>query len=400
VPKEQHAGDGGVMGDSQPAEPEAVSTQSAQSALPAPPLDIRYEDLPRKTFGYSQKATAELFDRVADAYKRVWEDRTKLERRLDKLQVELAEEREKHEDDASEAAGLTAEKLKRAEANQRELALQLKQVASALAASRAQESQLSHRVSDLETELQLAEEREQQGEASKMIALQLEQVTSALAASRAQESQLSQRVSELETELQLAGSHAQDSQLSQRVSELATKLQLAEERAVEATDGRALAEAELERFREQEHSLAEALIWARRTASESSEKAEQEAKQIVEDAERRAAELLSEGKRDVERTASEVSEKAEQEAKRIVEDAERRAAELLSEGKREVERLTSERDRLETLATEVQEDLSAFLLGALERLKERVESATEPGESVPDATGEGEGQRTGKVLQS
>jgi transcriptional regulator with XRE-family HTH domain/cell division septum initiation protein DivIVA len=354
--KGQYAGEGGVMDDSKPAEPEAVSTQSAQSALPAPPLVIKHADLPRKTLGYSPKATADLFDQVADAYRRLWEDRTRLKRGLDKLQVELAEEREKH-GDASEDAGLTEEKLKRADVNQRQLALQLEQVASALAASRAQESQLSKRVSELETELQLAEEREKHGDASEDVRLTEEELKRAHANQRVLAAQLEQATSAL------AGSRVQEGQLSQRVSDLETELQLAEERAVEATDRLTQSEAELARFREQERSLAEALVWARHTASE-------------------------------------WSEKAEQEAARIVQDAERRAAELLSEGEREVERLTSERHRLQTLASEVQEDLSVFLLGTLERLKERVESRTEPGDSVPDATGVGEGQRTGKVRKS
>jgi cell division septum initiation protein DivIVA len=368
--KERYVGGGGVMDDSKPAGPD----EAAPPAPPPPPLNIRYEDLPRRTRGYSPAATAELFDQVADAYKRLWEERGKLERRLEKSQRELIEERDKQGKETAEHADLSAEKLKRADANQRQLALQLEQLNKALSASRAHESQLSRRVSELETELKSVEEREQEVDTSEVrrteerlkqadvsvqaLAAQLEQATSALAASRAQEDQLSRRVADLEAEQQLVAPHADDSELSRRVSELETELRVAEARADETADRMAESQSDLVRYREQERAVAEALVWARQSASE-------------------------------------LSEKAEQDAKQIVQDAERRAAELLSEGEREVDRLASERQRLEALANEVQEDLSTFLLGTLERLKERVESSTGPSERVSEATADGELQKTG-----
>ncbi len=122
-------------------------------------------------------------------------------------------------------------------------------------------------------------------------------------------------------------------------------MRLADERASATSARLEQAEKELERFREQERSLAEALVWARHTASD-------------------------------------LSEKAEQEAERIVQEAERRAAEMVSESQREIERLSGERERLESLAHELQEDLTAFLRGTLERLNGEMESKTVPDESV------------------
>ena len=287
---ERQAGEGGAMNDTSPTEPEAVSTVTAQSPLPVPPLEIKYEDLPRKTLGYQPKATADLFEEVAETYRRLWDDRRQLGHRLEKLQAELAEEREKH--GSAPADTELADKLQKADASRHQLALQLEQVTAALAGSREQESQLSHQVSELETELRLLQER-----------------------------------------------------------------------AAAATDRLAQSNKELERFREQERALAESLVWARHTASE-------------------------------------LSEKAAQEAKQIVGDAKKKAAELLSEAQREVERLTGERHRLETLANDFQEDLSGFLLGTLERLKGRAAATAPTDEPAPETTADGGGQKATTAPQS
>jgi cell division septum initiation protein DivIVA len=86
-------------------------------------------------------------------------------------------------------------------------------------------------------------------------------------------------------------------------------------------------------------------------------------------------------------------EKSRQEAGQIIREAERKAAELLSEEQRKVERLASERRRLASIANgltsitnEVHEDLSAFLLGTLDRMKGRGGSETVSDETVPDET--------------
>jgi acetolactate synthase regulatory subunit len=117
-----------------------------------------------------------------------------------------------------------------------------------------------------------------------------------------------------------------------------------------------------------------------------SERAQREADTLVQDAERRAAELVAAGQREVERLSTErarLSEEAQREADTLVQDAQRRAAELAAESQREVERLSNERSRLETLTSEVQEDLSEFLLGTLDRLKQQVGSTTVSDDSAP-----------------
>jgi transcriptional regulator with XRE-family HTH domain len=252
-----------------PAQPEATASQRP---LPAPPLQIPHEDLPRKTLGYNPKATAELFDQVAETYERLWEEHHRLleehvgvDERLDVLRGELAEERRNHGETAEQAARLQKE-LERANASRQALEALLKM----------SKSQLDAR--------------------------------------------------------------PEDSRLPERVSELETALREAEERAAKATERLEESERELTRFREQERSLAEALVWARHTASE-------------------------------------LSEKARMEAETLVQDAQRRAAELVAEGQREVERLAGERNRLESLTSEVQEDLAQFLLGTLDRLKQRAGSS-------------------------
>jgi transcriptional regulator with XRE-family HTH domain len=247
---------------------------ASQGPLPAPPLQIPHEDLPRKTLGYHPKATAELFDRVAETYKRLWEEYERLQEervggdeRLDVLRAELADERRKHGQTAEEAARLQNE-LERANASRQAFEALLKQSRSRLEA------------------------------------------------------------------------RADDSALPERVSELETALREAEERAAKATTRLEESERELTRFREQERSLAEALVWARHTASE-------------------------------------LSEQARTEAETLVQDAQRRATEMVAEGQREIERLAGERNRLESLTSEVQEDLAQFLLGTLDRLKQRAGSTTD-----------------------
>jgi transcriptional regulator with XRE-family HTH domain len=308
---ERDAGVEGAMNTAMPAEPEAASSQPV---LPAPPLHIPHEDLPRKTLGYNPKATAELFDQVAETYKRLWEehehlrgDQRGLEQRLDTLQAELAEERQKY-GDAAEQSGQLETELGRANASRHALEALLKRSKS-----------------------------------------QLDEV------------------------------RTEDTRLPERVSQLETALRLAEERAVKATGRLEESEKELARFREQERSLAEALVWARHTASELSEEAKREAEALVQDGQRRAAEIVTEGQREVERLSNErsrLAEEAQREAETLVQDAQRRAAELVAAGQREVERLSNERSRLETLTSEVQEDLAEFLLGTLDRLKQRVGSTT------------------------
>jgi transcriptional regulator with XRE-family HTH domain/cell division septum initiation protein DivIVA len=308
--------DAGVAGAMNSATPETTSTQPVH---PTPPLHIPHEDLPRKTLGYNPKATAELFDEVAETYKRLWEEHTsvrgehdQLEQRLDSLQAELAQERQEHAGVAEQAARLENE-LGRANASRQAL-----------------------------------------------------------------EALLQRSKSQLDARTEETG-------LPERVSELETALRLAEERATNAANRHEESERELARFREQERSLAEALVWARHTASELSEKAQREADTLVQDAERRAAELVAAGQREVERLSTErarLSEEAQREADTLVQDAQRRAAELISAGQREVERLSNERSRLESLTSEVQEDLADFLIGTLDQLKQRVGSTTVPDESV------------------
>jgi transcriptional regulator with XRE-family HTH domain len=253
-----------------PSEPAATASRSRP---PAPPLRIPYEDLPRKTLGYNPKATAELFDQVAETYQRLWKahERLRLEhagvdRELDTLQVDLAEERRKHAAAAEEVERLQKE-LNRANASRQALEALLKQ----------------------------------------------------------------------SPQFDVVGT--EDSRQAQRVSELEAALRQAEERAAEATQRREASEQELARFRETQGSLAEALVWARHTASE-------------------------------------LSENARRDADTLLDNARRRAAELVAEGQREVERLASERSRLENLTNEVQQDLAQFLLGALDRLKQQQVGST------------------------
>ena len=325
------------------AMPPRPDARSSQPAPPAPPLQIPLDDLPRKTLGYNPKATADLFDQVAETYKRLWEEHERLrqehdalKQRLNPLQAELSGERRKYSD-AVEEAGRLRQELERANASRQALDALLKQSRSQLEAGR-----------------------------------------------------------------------TEDTHLPERVSELETALRLAEDRAVKATARLEESENELARFREQERSLAEALVWARHAASELSEKAKGEAETLVQDAQRRAAELVAEAQRHVERLSierSRLSEEAKREAETLVQDAQRRgaelvaegqreverlsreaqtfiqdaqrrAAEIIAEGQREVERLSDERHRLETLTSEVQEDLSEFLLGTLDRLKQRAASPT------------------------
>jgi transcriptional regulator with XRE-family HTH domain len=82
------------------------------------------------------------------------------------------------------------------------------------------------------------------------------------------------------------------------------------------------AEAELDRYREQEHSMAEALVLAKQTAAQ------------------------------------------------VVEEAERRAAEIVGRAERDLKRLEAQRDRLEELTEGLQDDLSSFLVGILKRLED------------------------------
>lgn len=293
---EPDPGEGGAMSDTRPAE---AAAQSLQSELPAPPLEIRHESLPRKTLGYSPKATAELFDQVAEAYERLWEDRSKVMRRADELQAELDEK-----PDAMPTDPQLREELKAADVKERGLVLQLKQATTALAESRQESSRLSQRVSELE-------------------------------------GKTSQRVVELEAELKRAVERARE----------------ATERAARAEERASRAEAQTGPDHEQERLIGEVLVWARQASKE-------------------------------------VVDTAKRDADKIREDAERRASELVSETEREVARLASERDRLEALTSEVQEDLAAFLLGALERVNERGDApAEEPGNGAAEGVGEPEGER-------
>jgi transcriptional regulator with XRE-family HTH domain len=82
------------------------------------------------------------------------------------------------------------------------------------------------------------------------------------------------------------------------------------------------AEAELDRYRQQEHSMAEALVLAKQTAAQ------------------------------------------------VVEEAERRAAEIVGRAERDLKRLEAQRDRLEELTEGLQDDLSSFLVGILKRLED------------------------------
>jgi cell division septum initiation protein DivIVA/transcriptional regulator with XRE-family HTH domain len=166
------------------------------------------------------------------------------------------------------------------------------------------------------------------------LAQRLDAVQAELADEQRKHGAAAAEIAQLEQELERVNRN--QLALADLVAKLEAELRRAEGRAAEATDRLEQADEELQRFREQERSLAEALVWARHTAST-------------------------------------LSDKAEQEAAKIVQAAEQRAADLVSERQREVERLTSERQRFETLTKEVQEDLSEFLLGTLDRLKERVE---------------------------
>ncbi len=138
--REHDAREGGAMSETRPAQA-GTAAQPSQATLPAPPLDIRHEDLPRKTLGYSPKATAQLFDQVADAYMRLWQDRAVLKRRVEELNAELLGRPEGQPEDPSAKA-----KLQQADANQRGLSHQLQQSAAALAQSREEAAELADRV--------------------------------------------------------------------------------------------------------------------------------------------------------------------------------------------------------------------------------------------------------------
>jgi transcriptional regulator with XRE-family HTH domain/cell division septum initiation protein DivIVA len=272
--------EGGPMSDTRPAKAWSAA-EASQSALPAPPLDIRHEDLPKKTLGYSPKATAQLFDQVADAYTRLWEDRAALKQKVEELEVQLLGMPEPVAGTSSPAAEA---KLEEAEASRRQLALQLEQSAGALSTARQEISRLSFRITELEGELESSGER--------------------------------------------------------RAEDL--------ERADQA-------EAAVEHYREQERLIGEILVSARRNSSE-------------------------------------IEQTAQREAERIRRDAQREANAILSETEREMERLAGERQRLEALASEVQEDLSAFLLGALERVAGHEPTPPEPEQQPEPPQGEPESE--------
>ncbi len=91
--------------------------------------------------------------------------------------------------------------------------------------------------------------------------------------------------------------------------------------------------------------------------------------------------------------STDMAEEAKRDADSIRRDAKREAEELLSTNEREVERLATERKRLEALASEVHEDLSAFLVGALERVNGRTDAPpsepteqADPGASVAETS--------------
>jgi transcriptional regulator with XRE-family HTH domain len=317
---EQESRAGGTTSAQPSAEPEAAGSPSS---LPAPLLPIHVEDLPRKTRGYDPRATAELFDQVRDMYGLLWEERSRLEHQLDSLKGTLAEEERRHAETADMGARLEKE-LERANANQQALSDLLEQARLQKLKSRRQDEELPQRVTELESQLQLAEER-----ASGAMA-RLEQAEPELERLRRHERSLAEAEQELE-----------------RVRERERLRPAAEELERFREQERSLAEAEqeLERFRERERSLAEALVWARHNASE-------------------------------------LTENAERKAETIVEEAERRAAELVSEAQHEVERLAGERRRLESLTHELQEDLSEFLRGTLDRLDERGEPTVVSDEPV------------------
>lgn len=197
---------------------------------------------------------------------------------------------------------------------------------------------------------ELAQERASRGDASRDAGQQAALQEQHAAAQRALAEKLEK------THAAYVGSKEAENRLAQQVSELETELRVAHERLASTTDRLQQSEADLARFREQQHALADSIVWARHAATE-------------------------------------VSEQAEREAARIVAEAERQAAELVSDGRREVERLASERDRLEALTGELQEDLSEFLVGTLERLKgEPVPSAEAPAGPEGRATAEPEKQ--------
>jgi cell division initiation protein len=186
-----------------------------------------------------------------------------------------------------------------------------------------------------QAEADLADERRRQADASSAS----QKLKAALEKAQGKERELERRLQE--SAAKLGRSQEQERELAQRVQQLEEELQRLREHDAEVAARLKRSDAELSRFREQERSLAEALILAKQTAAELSETSKREAEQLVADAKRRAGEIVG-------------------------------AAE------RELERLAAERARLDALANEVQEDLSTFLLGTLERLKER---PTEPSQA-------------------
>jgi exonuclease SbcC len=97
-------------------------------------------------------------DGPGDSYTRLWEERAELAQRLDELQAELAEEQRKHGEAVAKGAR-REEELERVAADQQALAGQVAQSRAELADARTQDEHLTQRVSELETELRLAEER-------------------------------------------------------------------------------------------------------------------------------------------------------------------------------------------------------------------------------------------------
>lgn len=180
-----------------------------------------------------------------------------------------------------------------------------------------------------------------------------------LADERAKQANASGSTRELKAELEQARRHGEElkaelEQAREQGQQLEAELERFREREAESGSRLERSEAELSRFRERERSLAEALILARQTASE----------------------LL---------------ERTEREAEELVAGAKQKAAEIVSGAERELDRLTARREQLDALTSEVQEDLSTFLLGTLERLKAQ---PTEPSPAPAAAADEPNGDET------
>jgi cell division initiation protein len=58
------------------------------------PVEIRHVEIPRRPFGYSQRATDELLEQIAVSFEDVWRERADLRDEIEQLEVELQRHRE------------------------------------------------------------------------------------------------------------------------------------------------------------------------------------------------------------------------------------------------------------------------------------------------------------------